>query len=71
MIKLIRGANNVNREIGALIVKRYLWLAGWKLIKVLSSKTQVQIEKLKFNNKFLDVCKEFYLSLKNYLKHLG
>jgi predicted transcriptional regulator len=59
----------VHRKIGALITKRYLWLASWKLLKALS-KTEVRIEELKYNDKFLDVCKKFYLSFEESLEAL-
>jgi DNA-binding MarR family transcriptional regulator len=59
----------VKPKIGALITKRYLWLASWKLLKALG-KTEVRIERLKSDDKFLDVCKKFYLSFEESLDAL-
>jgi transcription initiation factor IIE alpha subunit len=61
----------VKRKIGALIVRRYLWLCSWKLIRTLpKNKAEIYITELKNNKAFLDVMDEYNLNFNEAIEAL-
>jgi predicted transcriptional regulator len=56
---------------GDLIVRRYLWLCSWKLIRTLpKNKTEIYITELKNNKAFLDVMGKYHLNFNEAIEAL-
>jgi len=62
---------SVNRTIGRLVTKRFLWLVSFKLLKVLPKTEDISLEELKSNGEFIQIMKKFRLSFPEVLESLG